>query len=105
MQPNRVVERCNEVEDGRPRFVACREMAVVVHLGLESLEEGLDDGVVEAVAGPRRRREETVRVEGLLDLVGEVLAASVGVKDEAWLWPTVGDGHLQRLDDELLRRP
>src|SRR3982751_6546253 len=105
MKPNRVVERCDEIEDGRAGFGSRGEVPVVVHLGLEGLEEGLDDRVVETVTRPRRRRQEAASVESLLNLVGEVLTTSVGVEDQTWLWPTVRDGHLQRLDHELLGWP
>ncbi len=80
MEPDGVVERCNEIEHRRARLGARCEVAVVIHLGLEGLEEGLDDGVVETVSGTRCGCQEPVLVERLLHLEGEVLAAAIGVE-------------------------
>src|SRR5690606_9320487 len=57
-------------------------------------------GVIPALAGTREGLDDAIAGEELPELPGGVLAAPIGVEDDAWCRAPRGDRHLQRLADE-----
>src|SRR3954451_11161904 len=82
-----------EIGDGPPRAL------VADQLGLEQGVERLSQGVVVAVAGGADRGDGTGLGEapGVAD--GDVLGATVRMRDGAWCRTSLPPGHLERVDD------
>src|SRR5262245_40203210 len=78
-----VVEDLDEVEDRRPCLLAGRPGEAVDELDLEGGEEALGDGVIPAGARPAEALGDAVAGEEPGVVGGGVLAAAIGVVDQA----------------------
>src|SRR6266478_7653432 len=110
VQAGPVIEALDVVEDGEPRLRASPEAVVIQPFGFEGVEEALDDGVVEAIAGSAHAANHPVAIEHVLVVGARVLSAAVGVMQETGGRTPAVDRLLQRLDRQRLlgsrgRRP
>ena len=76
-----VIEAVDVLEDGGFGLSAGFPRLAPDALGLDGLEEGLDGGIVIAVAFAAHRRLEPMLTQDLLVVVGPVLAAAIAVED------------------------
>src|SRR6266404_5618480 len=104
VQSGPVIEALDVVEDGKPRLRARPEAVVIEPFGLEGVEEALDDGVVEAIAGAAHAANHAVAIEHVLVVGARVLSAAVGVMQKTGARTPAADRLLQRLDRERLLR-
>ena len=106
MNPGRVVEPLDVLEDRRAQLCAGRPAAhgrVVQQCLLgQGREERLRDGVVEARADGAHRLRDPGVVAGLPERQTDELPAVIGMMDRSHRGSARRDGHLQRVDDELL---
>ena len=70
-------------------------------LFLERREDPLGDRVVVAVATAAHRLRDPSSARLLAEGETDELAALVGVPDQPWVGPAVGEGHLERVGHEL----
>src|SRR5262245_48963379 len=82
MQPSAVVEDLDVFEDGVVQLEARRPAPTVDELVLERCEEGLDDGVVPAVAFATHADGDTQLGQRLAVLRARVLATAVGMVEQ-----------------------
>ena len=94
MSPSRIVEAIDVLEDGQLGVSARLPRPAPDHLGLDGLEEGLDSGVVIAVALTAHRYLESVLAQKLLIIVGALLAAAIRMMDAALGRLAERHGHL-----------
>src|SRR5919202_780740 len=90
-----VVPAVDELEDGELGLATSWPNVAVDQLGLEGGKEALGDGIVptstgstDALACLVRRQQVAIGRAGVLD-------AAIRVLDQAWLWPTTLQRHLQ----------
>ena len=83
MSPSRIVEAIDVLEDGQLGVSARLPRPAPDHLGLDGLEEGLDSGVVIAVALTAHRYLEAVLPQDFLIVVRTILRPAIRVMDAA----------------------
>ena len=101
MPTARVIEAFDVLEDGRLSLSAGFPGAAPDQLGLDGFEEGLDGGVIVAIALAAHRHFEAMLAQDFLIVVRTVLTAAVAVEDAVPRWGSQSDGHLQRLDRQI----
>ena len=104
MEPRAVIKPFDVVEDVELRLRTRAEAVVVEPLGLECVEEALDDSVVETVPRPAHAAEHAVAIEEVLIVGTEVLASTIGVMKQPRSWSAISDGIAKRLDRQALIR-
>lgn len=82
MEPRAIIKRFDIIEDGGACVGPRREAARMDDLVLEAAPEGLDEGVVVAVAFPAHRRDELVGREDPTIRRGGKLGAAVRMHDQ-----------------------
>ena len=81
-----VAEAIDVFEDSRLGLATRFPGATPDQLGLDGLEEGLDGGIVVAVALAAHRRLQAMLAKDLLVVVRTILAAAVAVEDATTRW-------------------
>ena len=105
MTATRIVEAIDVLEDGQLCISAFVPWPPPDQLCLDRLEEGLDSGVVIAVALAAHRYPESVLAQKLLIIVRTVLAATVGVVNATLGRLPQRHSHLQRSDRQVVLHP
>ena len=83
MPTARVIEAVDVLEDGRLSLSAGFPRASPNQLGLDRLEEGLNGGVIVAIALAAHRHLEPMLAQDLLIVMRTILAAAIAVEDAA----------------------
>ena len=101
MPSSGIVEAVDVFEQGHFRLSPCVPLVAPDQLGLQGLEEGLDDGVIVAIAIAAHRDEEAMFAKQILIFVRAILTAPVGVVDTSRRRPAQSNGHVQSPDRQV----
>jgi hypothetical protein len=100
VEPDRVVEGLDVVEDGGACLGAAVQCPASEQILGQRVEKAYGDGVVMGKGAAARDLDASVAA-ALPEEQRHVLLALVGVMDQTRSWVSAGDGHLERVDDEL----
>ena len=101
VQPGAVVEGFDVIENGSTSLSVTAEVVVIDEFVFESAPEGLDVGIIVAIAFATHRRGKAVLSEHLAISGAGELATAIGVEDELCSWGTLLQSHTQSGDDQL----
>jgi len=101
MPTARIIEAVDVLEDGGFDLATCFPRPAPDQFGLDGFEEGLNRGVIVAIALAAHRHLEPMLAQELLIVVRTVMAAAIAVEDAAPRRGSQGDGHLQRPDRQI----
>lgn len=99
-----IVEDLDEVEDRRARLRSRLKLYVMNKLCLERRKEALCDGVIVAISFAAHAALNAAILEDASVLAAGVLASSIGVMNEAAVWPALREGHVERGGNERRRQ-